>query len=74
MIGGAWEIKTASYSVQVLNGRRVDGYTGHRTQAPCPSWHDLTLHGKVDTPSEASLPWGVQDVQEKKSKTFHERV
>jgi hypothetical protein len=34
----------------------------------------LTLPGKVDAPEEASLPWGVQDVQEKKSKTFHERV
>ena len=35
---------------------------------------EVTLPGKVDAPEEASLPWGVQDVQEKKSKTFHERV
>ena len=34
----------------------------------------LTLHGKVDIPEEASLPWGVEDVQEEKSKTFHGRV
>ncbi len=31
----------------------------------------VTLHGKVDIPEEASLPWGVQDVQEEKSKTIH---
>jgi len=34
----------------------------------------LTLHGKVDAPEEASLPWGVQDVQKdekEKSKTIH---
>ena len=35
---------------------------------------DMTLHGKVDIPEEANLPWGVQDVQtdeEEKSKTIH---
>jgi hypothetical protein len=31
----------------------------------------VTLHEKVDIPEEASLPWGVQDVQEEKSKTIH---
>ena len=34
----------------------------------------VTLHGKVDAPEEASLPWGVQDVQKdekEKSKTIH---
>ena len=34
----------------------------------------VTLHGKVDIPEEANLPWGVQDVQtdeEEKSKTIH---
>ncbi len=39
----------------------------------CPA-KGVTLHGKVDAPEEASLPWGVQDVQKdekEKSKTIH---
>jgi transposase len=30
----------------------------------------LTLHGKVDAPLEASLPWGVDDVQKKSRRRF----
>ena len=40
----------------------------------CSRQDVVTLRGKVDAPDEASLPWGVQDVQKdekEKSKTIH---
>ena len=51
------------------NGRMdPDGHPVHDVNS---SSRTLTLHGKVDITEEASLPWGVRDVQEEKSKTIH---
>ena len=58
-----------SHDVQPPAFREV-AQRGHTAGAVATGVEGVTLHGKVDTAQEASLPWGLQDVLEKKSKTI----